>query len=117
MAGDEKVNEEWAALIEPYKDDLIQFSGPVGLAQFFANTMAAAKNAGMKPMVPVAAEEWAEEIFSRFFETIGKIAKASGIRRKLIDRGLFDPMLEGAPDWNQGLTLDELDLIDRDNPA
>ena len=117
MAGDEEAKQEWEALIEPHKDDLVLMSGPVAMAQYFANTMAAAKGAEMEPRVPVAAVEWAEEIFSMYFETVGKIAKASGIRRKLIDRGLYDPSLEGAPEWNEGLTLEELDIIDRDDPA
>ena len=117
MAEDEeaKANAAWESIIEPHREDLLMMSGPVLMAQHFANTMAAGRNAGMELRIPTAAEEWAQDILNRYFETVAKIAQASGIRRKLIDRGLFDPALEGAPEWNEGLTLDELDPINRDD--
>ena len=117
MAEDEeaKAKAAWESIIEPHREDLLMMSGPVLMAQHFANTMAEGRNAGMELRIPTAAEEWAQDILNRYFETVAKIAQASGIRRKLIDRGLFDPALEGAPEWNEGLTLDELDPINRDD--
>ena len=114
MAGEKEATEWWESIIEPHKEELLFLSGPVTMAQFFANTKAAGTNAEMQLRIPVAAEEWAESVLNSYFEVMGKIAKASGIRRKLIDRGLYDLMDDGAPDWNEGLTLNELDPIERE---
>lgn len=114
-AGQEIVNEVWRDLIKPHEKTLTLLQGPLALANLFAHSMSNAKNAGLKPTIPVAAEEWAEGIFETWFEIMGKIATSSGIRRRLLDRGLYDPLQDDAPDWSEGLTLDILDPIDREN--
>ncbi len=113
----EKWEQEWEAMIGPHKEDLQILSGPLQLANYFAQTMASARNANLSPKVPTVAEEWAEEIFSQWFEKVGEIAKQSGFRKKLFDRNLFDPRLDGSPDWNDGLTKDEIYPFDDDDPS
>jgi len=39
---------------------------------------------------------------------MGKIAKESGIRKAMLDRDLYDPRVEDAPYWADGLTLKDI---------
>ncbi len=107
-------NEAWEAIIEEYKEPLLMISGPLEMANKFAQTMANAKNAEFNVKVPMGAEEWAEAVFERWFEIMGQIAKSSGVRYKLLDRDLYDPIMDNSPEWADGLTLKELPHIDED---
>ena len=111
----DKQDSEWESLVERHKEDLDLIGGPLVLANMFAQAMANARGAALSPRVPAVAEEWAEGVFTQFFHQVGEIAKESGIRNKLLDRGLYDPRLDSSPEWNDGLTLEELDPIDRDD--
>jgi len=116
MAKEQKKQEsEWESLIGSHKEDLNLLSGPLAIANLFAQSMANARGANLSPRVPAVAEEWAEAVFSEWFEKVGEIAKESGIRQKLFDRDLYDPRLDDSPDWNDGLRLEEIDPIDRDD--
>ena len=104
-------NEAWEAIIEEYKEQLIMIGGPLELANKFAQTMANAKNAEFDVKIPMGAEEWAEAIFEKWFELMGQIAKSSGARNSLLDRDLYDPIMDNSPEWADGLTLEDLPHI------
>ena len=108
-------NEAWNKLLKPHEKVLNDFVGPLSMANVFAQSMANAKAAGLNPKVPTAAEQWAESIFEGWFAIVGQIAKSTGIKRRLLDRGLYDPIVESSVEWNEGLTLDLLDPVDRDD--
>ena len=107
-------NEAWEAIIEEYKEPLLMISGPLGMANKFAQTMANAKNAEFNVKVPMGAEEWAEAVFEKWFELMGQIAKSSGARHNLLDRDLYDPIMDNSPEWADGLTLEDLPHIDEE---
>jgi len=107
-------NEAWEAIIEEYKEPLLMISGPLDMANKFAQTMANAKNAEFNVKVPMGAEEWAEDIFEKWFELMGQIAKSSGVRHSLLDRDLYDPLMDNSPEWADGLTLEDLPHIDEE---
>ena len=107
-------NEVWEAIIEDYKEPLLLIDGPLKMANLFAQTLANAKNADLKVKVPIGAEEWAEVVFGQWFELMGKIAKSSGARNRLLDRDLYDPIMENSPEWAEGLTLEDLPHIIED---
>jgi len=115
VEGEEKRDAGWESLVERHKEELELLSGPLALANIFAQSMTNARGAELHPKVPAVAEEWAEEVFTQFFQQVGEIAKESGFRKKLLDRGLYDPRLDSSPEWNDGLTLQEIDPIDRDD--
>jgi len=108
-------NEAWSKLLKPHEKVLNDFVGPLSMANVFAQSMANAKAAGLNPKVPTAAEQWAESIFEGWFAIVGQIAKSTGIKRRLLDRGLYDPIVESSVEWNEGLTLDLLEPVDRDD--
>jgi hypothetical protein len=107
-------NEAWEAIIDQYKEPMVMISGPLELANKFAQTMANAKNAKFDVKIPIGAEEWAESVFGRWFELMGQIAKSSGMRNSLLDRDLYDPLMENSPNWSDGLTLEDLPHIDEE---
>lgn len=107
-------NEAWEAIIDQYKEPLLMISGPLQMANQFAQTMANAKNAEFDVKIPIGAEEWAESVFGRWFELMGQIAKSSGLRNSLLDRDLYDPIMENSPNWSDGLTLNDLPHIDEE---
>ena len=102
-------NVAWQAIIDNNLEELTMISGPLAMANQLAATIANARNASFSDVrVPMGAEEWAEGIFDRYFELMGKIAKESGIRKAMLDRDLYDPRLEDAPYWADGLTLKDI---------
>jgi len=104
-------NEEWEKIIAEFKEPLMMIDGPLKMANLFAQTMANAKSAELDVKIPLGAEEWAEVVFARWFELMGKIAKASGARNRLLDRELYEPLSDNSPDWAEGLTLEDLPRI------
>ena len=107
-------NEAWEAIIEEYKEPLIMINGPLIMANKFAEIMANAKNADFNVKIPMGAEEWAESVLEKYFELMGQIAKSSGARQSLLDRDLYDPIMENSPGWADGLTLEDLPHIDEE---
>jgi hypothetical protein len=107
-------NEAWETIIEEYKEPLAMISGPLALANQFAQTMVNAKNAEFNVKIPIGAEEWAETIFAKWFELMGQIAKSGGIGYSLLDRDLYDPIMENSPEWADGLTLEDLPHIEEE---
>ena len=101
-------NEAWDSIVEKNLEALTMISGPLAMANQFAQTMANATNANLNVRVPLGAEEWAENIFERYFELVGKIAKESGVRRSLLDRDMYDARLPDSPYWASGLTLEDI---------
>lgn len=101
-------NVAWDSIVENNLEALTMISGPLTMANQFAQTMANATNANLDVRVPLGAEEWAENIFERYFELVGKIAKESGIRRSLLDRDMYDARLPDSPYWAAGLTLEDI---------
>ena len=58
--------------------------------------------------VPLGAEEWAENIFERYFELVGKIARKVVFGAPLLDRDMYDARLPDSPYWASGLTLEDI---------
>ena len=98
-------NEAWDSIVEKNLEALTMISGPLAMANQFAQTMANATNANLDVRVPLGAEEWAENIFERSFALVGKIAKESGVRRSLLDRDMYDARLPDSPYGLQDLHL------------
>lgn len=110
-----KIDPKWQAKIEEVEPELMRLDGPLKMANLFASTMANAKNADLETRIPRAAIEWAEMVFNEWFELVGKIAKDFGLRKRLADRTLFDPRDIGAIAWTEGITIQEIDILPRDD--
>ena len=108
-------DKDWQSKIKNFEADFNKLSGPIGMANIFAQTMANAKNAGIQTRIPVVAEEWAEVVFNEWFELIGKVARSYGLKKKLSDRDLFDPREIDGLGWREGITLEEVDVLPRDD--
>jgi hypothetical protein len=107
------LDERWQNEMKKIEPELISLDGPLKMANLFAQTMANAKNAGISTRIPIAAEEWAEMVFNEWFEVVGKIAKSYGLRRKLLDRELFDPRAIDAFSWQEGIEFEDVDVLSR----
>ena len=110
-----QIDPKWQAQMEEMEPALTRLDGPLRMANLFASTMANAKNADIETRIPTAAIEWAEMVFNEWFELVGKVAKSYGLRKRLADRTLFDPRAMDAISWREGITLEEIDILPRDD--
>ena len=94
-------NIEWEGIIEKFEKPLTMISGPLAMANKFAESLSNAKNANFHINVPKGAEEWAEAVFEKYFELMGLIAKEGGVRNSLLDRDLYDPLMDNSPEWSK----------------
>ena len=109
------IDEKWQAKMKEIEPELINLDGPLKMANLFASTMANAKNAEIQTRIPAVAVEWAEMIFNEWFELVGKVAKGYGLRKRLSDRDLFDPRALDTIGWREGITLEDVDVLPRDD--
>ncbi|MDA8546457.1 hypothetical protein N9L11_01585 [Euryarchaeota archaeon] len=110
-----QVDPKWQAKMKEMEPALLRLDGPLKMANLFASTMANAKNAEIETRIPTAAIEWAEMVFNEWFELVGKVAKSYGLRKRLADRTLFDPRALDAIEWREGITIEEIDVLPRDD--
>ena len=91
--------------------DLLDDSQPVvedaKLAKQIVEILNVVKTSDLDIRVPKAAVEFAENTLSDWFEIIAEIEKKRGNIPYLVNRELYSPGADGAPDWNQGLRLEE----------
>ena len=95
--------EEWRV------SDLIGTDQPIAedakLAKQIVEVLQSLKNSDLDVRVPNAAIEFAENTLSEWFEIIAEIEKKKGNIPYLINRELYNPNVDGAPEWDQGLQL------------
>ena len=77
------------------------------LARQIVDLMANLENTNLDVRIPKAAIEFAEHTLSEWFETISEIEMKRGNIPYLINRSLYTQGSEGAPEWNQGLKLED----------
>ena len=91
--------------------DLLDDTQPVvedaKLAKQIVEILNVVRTSNLEIRVPKAAIEFAENTLSDWFEIIAEIEKRRGHIPYLVNRELYSPGADGAPDWNQGLRLEE----------
>lgn len=91
--------------------DLLDESQPVvadaKLAKQVVDVLANLKNTNLEVRIPKAAVEFAENTLSDWFEIIAEIEKKRGNIPYLVNRELYTLGSEGAPEWDQGLRLED----------
>jgi hypothetical protein len=75
------------------------------LARQIVDVLEALRDSELDVRVPKAAVEFAENTLSEWFEIIAEIEKKRGNIPYLINRELYNPNMDGAPEWDQGLQL------------
>ena len=98
-------DEEWRGA------DLLDEEQPIvadaKLAKQIVEVLGALDETNLDVRVPKAAREFAENTLSEWFEIIAEIEKKRGNIPYLINRELYQPGTDGAPDWDQGLRLED----------
>jgi|MDSV01.2.fsa_nt_gb hypothetical protein len=98
-------DEEWRVA------DLLDEEQPIvadaKLAKQIVEVLGALDETNLDVRVPKAAREFAENTLSEWFEIIAEIEKKRGNIPYLINRELYQPGTDGAPDWDQGLRLED----------
>ena len=98
-------NEEWRVV--DLLDDKQPLVGDVKLARQVVEVLSSLEETDLHVRIPKAAKEFAENTLSEWFEVIADIEKRRGNVPYIIPRDIYSPEMDGAPDWNQGLNLDE----------
>ena len=75
------------------------------LARQIIDVLESLRDSELDVRVPKAAVEFAENTLSEWFEIIAEIEKKRGNIPYLINRELYNPNMDGAPEWDQGLQL------------
>ena len=101
-------NEAWDSIVEKNLEALTTDLRPLAMANQFCPNYGQCNKCQPGCSALLGAEEWAENIFERYFELVGKIAKESGVRRSLLDRDIYDARLPDSPYWASGLTLEDI---------
>ena len=98
-------DDEWRV------SDLLDESQPVvadaKLAKQVVEVLANLGKTDLEVRVPKAAMEFAQNALSDWFEVVADIEKRRGNIPYLIPRELYPAGSEGAPDWVQGLRLED----------
>ena len=97
--------EEWK--VSDLLDDEQPLVNDTKLAKQIVDVLSSISNIEHNIRVPKAAVEFAENTLSEWFEIIAEIEKKRGNIPYLINRTLYAPNSEGAPDWDQGLRLSD----------
>jgi len=84
------------------------FIEDVRLAREMMEMMHIVENIEANVRIPQPAIEFAENTISEWFEIIADIERSRGNLPYLIDRSLYATDGPGSPDWDQGLTLNDL---------
>ena len=88
-------------------DDKQPLVGDVKLARQVVEVLSSLDETDLNVRIPKAAKEFAENTLSEWFEVIAEIEKRRGNVPYIISREIYSPEMDGAPEWNQGLNLDE----------
>jgi hypothetical protein len=95
--------DEWR--VSDLLDDEQSIVKDAKLARQVLEVLGSLSESEINVRVPKAAVEFAENTLSEWFEIIAEIEKKRGNIPYLINRELYNPNMDGAPEWDQGLQL------------
>jgi hypothetical protein len=95
--------DEWR--VSDLLDDEQSIVEDAKLARQIVDVLDSLRESELDVRVPKAAVEFAENTLSEWFEIIAEIEKKRGNIPYLINRELYNPNMDGAPEWDQGLQL------------
>ena len=95
--------EEWR--VSDLLDNDQSIVADAKLAKQIVEVLESLRNSELNVRIPKAALEFAENTLSEWFEIIAEIEKKRGNLPYLINRELYSPGMLGAPEWDQGLQL------------
>jgi hypothetical protein len=95
-------------LPEPYRKEMEGLIQRLATAKEVVSIVSQAHSVGMELKIPLSVMDWSQSVFEEYLRTMSTLTNTIGLNTRLVDRNMFDPTQVIAPDWNDGITLQNI---------